>query len=172
MKPHTVQGIRAGLRELHRKRPKRGAEQRRYLITYHYPRRATRTRPFALTALVLEPERAVVSATPSGPRSRGAEPELAWLASLGRWYLLAEALDPPPRPLGEWARTVGSTVFGSMVEPYLRDAFVREFERSGRVRRHVTRRKSPSAAGPDVRWYELADFLQELSSELRRRPGA
>jgi len=174
IKPHKVDQIRAGLLQLHdslrdplyRGAPLNGRTPTRFLITYRYPRPLGTGHGFCLKANVLAPRpdlgRNLVAPGPSLAEQR------AWLIRLGDWYDLPEAEEKRPAWLNAArAREAGPTVFGLLVEPHLRKAFLARYQRAGRVAAHLSKGKPGNRKGPDVWWKELAEFLEELSQELR-----
>lgn len=164
IKPHSISEIRAGLTQL----AYHPSSQERLLITYIF------LAPDKFTVFVLDPHTAVlqwrrppmmlrgrlakgVAAIPG--RSRD---DQAWLHSLGTWYRLPANVTTQKWSLEEWRGKVGSTVFGSMAEPIVRDAFLAAFK----VTPPPRWRKFPNVTGADVQWQELAAYLHELAGEL------
>lgn len=163
IKPHTVAGIRNGLTQL-----AHHPAGERVLITYIYVSPAT-LRVFVLVphARILRWRRPPVSVggrltngIPDVPARTGND--LAWLGSLGDWYRLPAEVPTPVWTMRQWLDRVGPTVFGSMVEPVVRSEFLRAY----RGTMPAGWSKFPHAAGADVAWQELAEYLHELAGEL------
>jgi hypothetical protein len=159
VKPHNIAGIRDGLADI-RTRQARTPYPQAFLLTYrHEPGdRAPRT----VTAYLLVPRPGAGSAPPPMPPVGG---EVAWLASLGRWFALSRApLVLPAHAEPRWAGDIGPQARGSVVEPLVRYAFFRfgDYKRA----RDLTHAKQPHQRGADVAWREIAEFFYELASEL------
>jgi len=159
IKPHTVAGIRGGLRQLARA-PRAGRDA--FLITYRYTVQPAPQGPVLFTTYVLRPHAHVLTASVSSPQS-GPVAEQLWLDGLGSWHVLGTNIPGPNHSLARWRTLVGPTVFGSLAEPFLRDMFIARF---GPPRQHLTATKLPHAAGSDVAWREVAAYLYELADEI------
>jgi hypothetical protein len=164
IKPHSVTEIRKGLGQLYRekqarsRRPKPGTP---FLVTYSYLRPRTVAGRVKFTIYVLEPNAAALVADPPGP-GRGGN-TATWLNGLGQWWLVHRDIEGTEHTLADWRTRVHGTVFGSMAEAFVRDAFLARF---GKPERHMSKFKGPTTAGPDIDWYEMSGFLYELASEL------
>jgi hypothetical protein len=162
IKPHNVEGIRAGLRQLSSRRSARGpGHGRPYIITYNYAMPRSTSGRVLITAYLLRPHGAAISADPAKPVGGQLRP---WLDGLGMWWSLGPPVAGPEQSLAEWRRSVGPTVFGHMLDPFLRQAFVVKF--GVPEAKHLSKLKLPSVEGADVDWLEVAEFLYELAAEL------
>jgi hypothetical protein len=156
IKKHNVNGIRAGLRDLHQAADRHPGEPA-YLVTYRYTGRGS------VSAYLLRPNsRALSGPVPTLTPGR----ERNWLADLGDWWEVLASGRGPRYTLPQWWRLAGPTVFGSLLEPYIRQAFLDWSNTVTRNRSHV-----PTTPGIDLLWTEVAEFLQELSNELVAWPS-
>ena len=128
------------------------------MVTYNYKLPPTASGKVIVTSYLLRPHGAAIVADPPGPPG----PLGAWLDGLGMWWALGTS-PGPEQSLAEWHASVGSTVFGSMLEPFLRQEFFKAF---GKPQEDVTQYGKPVKSGPDVDWKEVAEFLYEVAAEL------
>jgi hypothetical protein len=165
IKPHTVGGIRDGLTQLmfHT-----GAATR-LLVTYRF------VPPHSFRVFVLEPRPEILTWREAprlvGGRRFGGIANIPnrlpgrdddWADSLGTWWELPVPAFAPTLSMADWLARVGPTVFGSMAEPVVRSAFFQEFK----PKKRLNESKLPNVAGADLSWQELAEYFQELASEL------
>jgi hypothetical protein len=153
IKPHNIKGIRAGLVDLARNRPRLPGEA--YLLTYRY----TRKGPMQVWAYLLKPHDGIATDPAFLPR-RGV-PLQDWVDRLGRWWTLLDGVRGPDYSIEKWRDKVGGTVFGSMLEPFLRESFFAKTRTTEVNAGHL-----PNKPGADLRWQEIAEFFYELSGEL------
>jgi hypothetical protein len=177
IKPHNVPNIRAGLKRLRQEyaeragqpkaprpgRPKRvppapAVDKQVYLLTYDH--HLTRT-PGGSTIVIylLRPHQTVLTGPEPNVTGLGRQ---SWLDGLGEWWSLGN-LPGPEYALGQWQDLVGPTVFGSMIEPFVRREFFKQF---GQPKEHTSKVHRPHMEGVDVHWQEVAEFLYELAAEL------
>lgn len=164
IKKHSVAEIKKGLTQLYKVREARKGQPdpaKHYLVTYAYQEPPTTHGKIKIEVFLLEPRPGKVVLEPAGP-GRGGN-VTTWLNGLGRWWRVSDPVDGPEHTLAGWRKYAGGTVFGSMIERFVREKFL---ARLGKPQHHGTLRKGPTEPGPDVDWYEISHFLYELASEL------
>jgi hypothetical protein len=169
IKAHNVAGVQRGLAQLRTEyatRAKDADKTKRdpfngFLLTYDY-RLSKKSGESVADVYLLKPKKDYFTEKP--PRL-DREGDVAWLTKLGTWWSFENPIRITEHSIGEWEKRVGPTVFGSMIEPFLREEFFRKF---GKVTRNLTATKPPQQGGSDVKWLEVAEFLYELDVALAR----
>jgi len=157
IKPHDARHLREGLEQLRRYAATRPRGTDAVLLTYAYTPGRKKLKVFAL-----RPSPSVLAQGP--PRYPGATGAREWIEKLGTWYSVKDA-DLPSHPFAGWLASLGPTGRGTAFEPAVRQAFIETIKPRG----HDTASKWPSAAGADVVWREVAEYLHELVGELAGR---